>query len=329
MTSNIWKNERLPSYVELKARTDAPAESAWGLFGTDDQIGTVNLLTEEVAAEAATLVRKGASFGLDYELNAFKPPVSPYRKTLVHCEVCRLDGQVHDDYVNDFFPQAGSHIDGLRHHKHSVHGFYNNVDEFLVGSGTPDLGVQQIGRRGMVGRGVLVDIGRYRLSVGRPLDLMTGDSITLDDVQGAVNSQGLKFRTGDILLLHTGWAEHFLGLNIKDQQDLIAKRTFCGLAQSEEMLAWLWDSHFSVVASDTVAVEVMPTVPTSPFDRNVRGMMHPDLIALLGLCLGEMWKLDDLARDCAADKIYECMLVSKPLTLVGGVGSPCNAVAIK
>ncbi|MBB3396181.1 cyclase family protein [Rhizobium sp. BK060] len=327
--THLKTSESLPSYAELKARTDAPAGSAWGLFGADDQIGTVNLLTESVAADAASLVRKGASFGLDYELNAFKPPVSPFRKALVHCEVCRLDGQVHDDYINDFFPQAGSHIDGLRHHKHSVHGFYNNVNEFLVGSGTPDLGVQQIGRRGMVGRGVLVDISRYRLSVGRPLDLNTGDPISLADVEGAVQSQGLSFKTGDILLLHTGWAEHFLSLSSRDQEELIEKRTFCGLSQSEEMLAWLWNNHFSVVASDTVAVEVMPTVSTSPFDRNVRGMMHPDLIALLGFCLGEMWKLDDLARDCAADKVYECMVASKPLTLVGGVGSPCNAVAIK
>ncbi|APG86664.1 hypothetical protein SAMCCGM7_pA0326 (plasmid) [Sinorhizobium americanum CCGM7] len=329
MSSDSSRRERLPSYTELKARSEAPAGSAWGLFGADDQIGTVNLLTEEIAVQAATLVRKGTSFGLDYDLSAFTPPVSPYRKALVHCEVCRLDGQVHDDYVNDFFPQAGSHIDGLRHHKHSVYGFYNNVDEYLVGSGTPDLGVQHIGRRGMVGRGVLVDVARYRQLIGRPIDLMQGDPITLTDVQGAVRSQGATLRAGDMLLLHTGWAEHFVALNIETQQHLIKERTFCGLAQSEEMLAWLWDNHFSVVASDTVAVEVMPTVPTSPFDRNVRGMMHPDLIALLGICLGEMWKLDELAKDCATDQVYECMVVSKPITLVGGVGSPCNAIAIK
>jgi hypothetical protein len=57
--------------------------------------------------------------------------------------------------------------------------------------------------------------------------------------------------------------------------------------------------------------------------------MHPDLIALMGMCLGEMWKLDELAADCAEDRSYEFFLTAKPLNLVGGVGSPPNALAIK
>jgi hypothetical protein len=49
----------------------------------------------------------------------------------------------------------------------------------------------------------------------------------------------------------------------------------------------------------------------------------------LGLALGEMWWLSDLASDCAADGIYEMFLVSAPLNAPGGIGSPANAVAIK
>ena len=45
--------------------------------------------------------------------------------------------------------------------------------------------------------------------------------------------------------------------------------------------------------------------------------------------MGELWKLDDLAADCAADGIYEFFLTYKPLNLVGGVGSPPNALAFK
>jgi hypothetical protein len=58
-------------------------------------------------------------------------------------------------------------------------------------------------------------------------------------------------------------------------------------------------------------------------------MMHQQLIALLGMAIGELWRLDELAEDCARDGIYEFLVVSKPLNLVGGVGSPANAVAIK
>ncbi len=155
-----------------------------------------------------------------------------------------------------------------------------------------------MGKRGMVGRGVLLDIRRYRAGIGRPLDLARDDTISLADLQGAAEAQRLTFRPGDILLMHTGWAHHFLnGMSPGQRARIIADRTFCGMEQSYEMLAWLWDNHFAVVASDTVAVKVMPARPSSPFTRNIRGMMHPDMIALLGLCLGEMWKLDALVED--------------------------------
>jgi hypothetical protein len=58
-------------------------------------------------------------------------------------------------------------------------------------------------------------------------------------------------------------------------------------------------------------------------------MMHRPLIALLGMIIGELWKLDELAEDCAADGVYEFLLTAKPLNLKGGVGSPPNALAVK
>ena len=41
------------------------------------------------------------------------------------------------------------------------------------------------------------------------------------------------------------------------------------------------------------------------------------------------WDLEALAEDCARDGIWNCFVSIKPLNLVGGVGSPANAVAIK
>ena len=60
-----------------------------------------------------------------------------------------------------------------------------------------------------------------------------------------------------------------------EKEALSSTRQFCGLQQSRETLAWIWDHHISLLASDTVAVEVMPSVPDSPFDGNVGHMMHP------------------------------------------------------
>jgi len=50
---------------------------------------------------------------------------------------------------------------------------------------------------------------------------------------------------------------------------------------------------------------------------------------MLGMVVGELWRLDELADDCEADGVYDCMLVVKPLNVIGGVGSPPNATAIK
>lgn len=58
-------------------------------------------------------------------------------------------------------------------------------------------------------------------------------------------------------------------------------------------------------------------------------MMHAPMIALLGLTIGEQWNLDGLAVDCAQDGVWECFVGAKPLNLIGGVGSPANAFALK
>jgi hypothetical protein len=57
--------------------------------------------------------------------------------------------------------------------------------------------------------------------------------------------------------------------------------------------------------------------------------MHFRLIPLLGMPIGELWWLDDLAADCAEDGVYEFFFTSAPLNVPGGVGSPPNALAIK
>jgi kynurenine formamidase len=93
------------------------------------------------------------------------------------------------------------------------------------------------------------------------------------------------------------------------------------------MCEYLWNSHAAAIASDTFAVEAFPadrSAQTHPF-----GFLHNMLIGQLGMALGELWWLADLAHDCAADGIYEMFLVSAPMNAPGGIGSPANAVAIK
>jgi len=101
----------------------------------------------------------------------------------------------------------------------------------------------------------------------------------------------------------------------------------------------LWNLHIAAIGCDNPAVEVWPpgAMSTPEHESEVRAdrrrlheiFTHTLLLPMLGLPLGEMWALDSLADDCAADGRYECFFTSAPLNLPAGVASPPNALAIK
>ena len=109
-------------------------------------------------------------------------------------------------------------------------------------------------------------------------------------------------------------------------------RRATGFRQSRELPQWLWDQQVALFATDTFAVEVLPVVPDSPFLDTApedAGMMHQELIAKLGVPLGELWNLTDLVADSRSTGRWDALVVVKPLHLVGGVGSPPNATALR
>ncbi len=95
------------------------------------------------------------------------------------------------------------------------------------------------------------------------------------------------------------------------------------LEPSERTAAWLWDHHVAAVAADNLALEAMPL----SFEEGK--FLHFWLIPCFGMPIGELWWLDDLARACAGDGRWVFQLVSAPLNVRGGVGSPPNAIAIR
>ena len=136
-----------------------------------------------------------------------------------------------------------------------------------------------------------------------------------------------KFAPGDTILLHTGFAAWYLEQPSQVKARLHGNPATPGVAHTEAMCEYLWNSHAAAIASDTFAVESFPVdrgAQAHPF-----GFLHNMLIGQLGMALGELWWLADLAQDCAADGIYEMFLVSAPMNAPGGIGSPANAVAIK
>jgi hypothetical protein len=97
-----------------------------------------------------------------------------------------------------------------------------------------------------------------------------------------------------------------------------------GIAPGDDMVAWLWDHRVAAIAADNCGVERMPVVDRS----SVHGFLHPTLIAGLGMALGELFFLDDLASHCERTGRYTACFMSAPMNVPGGVGSPGNALAI-
>jgi hypothetical protein len=314
-------DDGLPSYAELLARTDAPPGSIWGLFGADDEIGACNVLGPAEVQRGLASVRTGTLFSLDHPIGAFD---SPHRPPAQHT-ILDLGRGWRDDYLDTYYLQQTSQIDGLRHVAHRDHGFYNGADPARLVPGDPLLGVHRWADRCIAGRGVLVDVARHVERRGRRLQHAPGEPISPALLDEVLAEQGTELQRGDLLVLHTDYLAHRIAHP--------GVRGHAGLEQSREMLAWLWDHRIPLVASDTVATECSPPVPTSPFtpadplDAS-DSLMHGELIALLGMVIGELWNLGALAEHCAADGRYDFFLVVKPLDLVGGVGSPPNATAI-
>ena len=84
---------------------------------------------------------------------------------------------------------------------------------------------------------------------------------------------------------------------------------------------WLVRSLLAKYGSPPSKEQPDPPLPTVPVAYG------PDLAR--GLLVGEIFDLDELAEDCAGDRVYEFLFVAPPLPITGAVGSPVNPLAVK
>ncbi|MGB8683717.1 MAG: cyclase family protein [Candidatus Binatus sp.] len=316
---------KLPSYDELPVRKGAPAGAAWGVFGDDDEVGTINLLTPERVVAATSSIRTGKVFALNLPIHIPDPPLFTRGKHTHTIKIFPNAEFVLDDFLDNFYPQASSQWDALAHVKHPVHGAYNGIpDKEMTGRGGMRLGIDNLARRGIAGRGVLADVARYHERVGKSINFTTAESIPLEDVQTALEDEGVELQAGDILLIRIGWTKFYLSASHEIKAELAKETVVPGIEGSERTARWLWNNHLAAVASDSPALEALP----KPAGEEAE-FLHFHMLAFFGMPIGEMWNLEGLADDCAADGDYDFFLTSAPLNIPGGVGSPPNALAIK
>jgi kynurenine formamidase len=314
----------LPSYEEL-APAGGPPRSTWGMWGERDELGTINLIGPEQVAAAATLVRRGEVFSLNWRVDLPSPAILG-RRSPAHEVIVNPSGSL-DDRYDDFYPQASSQWDALAHVRHPEWGWYNGFTsaEMPCAGGTA-LGIHSLARRGLAARFVLCDVAGHRRRRGEPIDCSQRVAVAVGEVDELLREQGAEVRRGDVLLLYFGWTSWYEGLGEPERERLASTGLFpCpGLAAERGTARWLWENGVAAVAADVPALEAMP------FDEAAEEtFLHHRLIPLLGMAIGEMFDLERLASDCAETGVYEGLFTSAPINKAGGVGSPANAIAIK
>jgi kynurenine formamidase len=332
MSENLPTNAAVAQYgtdAETAIALLATECSNWGRWGEDDAVGTVNHITTHDRLSATQLVRRGDVFSLslpfdnDGPQNGWKRRVNPvHTMTSTGLDTAAHMGLPHGLSVADdvvFMPlQCSTQWDGLGHvFDHGI-GWNGRLGADTVTSeGDLVTGIEHLADS-VVGRGVLLDVGRV---FGKEGILPDGFGITAEHLDETIRRQGPTSRVGrgDILLVRTG---QLAGVRAGEGWGHYAGGAAPGL--SFTTAPWLHRSEVAAVASDTWGVEVRP----NEFPASMQPL-HQVLLPHVGLLLGEMWDLDALADDCAADGVYEFLLSAQPLPFTGAVGSPVNPLAMK
>jgi len=302
--------------------------SNWGRWGEDDVLGTLNFLDAAKRVEGAALVRRGVSFSLAQSFDANGPqkgwrrrtnPVHTMLDTGLEAEA-GAQGFPHgiggaDDVV--FMPlQASTQWDGLGHifdHGRAYNG--RRAGEVVTSEGDRVTGIETVAAL-IAGRGVLLDVGRV---IGDG-ELPDGFAITAEHLEATIAAHGPSARVGrgDLLCVRTGQ----LARARRDGWGDYAGGAAPGL--SFTTADWLYEREIAGIATDTWGFEVRP----NEFDHAFQPL-HQVVIPHIGLFVGEMWDLDALAADCAADGVHEFWLTAAPLPVTGAVGAPVNPLAVK
>jgi kynurenine formamidase len=307
---------------------DAAAERLknWGRWGPDDEIGTLNNISAQDIVNAARLIRKGQVFSLALNFDNQGPqsglwgkrfnPIHTMLATGVDAVAGRQDSmgvRYADDMVT--MPlQCGTQWDALGHIFFGEQ-MWNGYDARLVDSnGAHKNGIEKTKDK-MIGRGVLLDVARFK----GVESLEDGEGIGIDDLEQCAAAQRVAIRRGDFVIVRTGQMERCLQ---SGEWGSYAGGDAPGLRF--ETADWIRSTEIAAICCDTWGCEVRPneTVDASQ-------PWHWIVIPMIGISMGEMFYLKDLAADCAGDSAYEFFFCAPPLPFTKAVGSPVNPIAIK
>ncbi len=283
----------------------------WGRWGADDEIGTLNNISPQDIVNAARLIRKGKVFSLALNFDSSGPQNGQWggRFNPIHTMLATgtdaISGRQESiglRYADDMVTmplQCGTQWDALGHiffGEKMWNGYEKAKDK-------------------MVGRGVLLDVARHK----GVESLEDGYGIGTGELEKCAADQGVDIQRGDFVIVRTGHMERCLR---SGEWGGYAGGNAPGLRF--ETADWIRRTDIAAICADTWGCEVRPNesdVASQPW--------HWVVIPMIGISMGEIFYLKDLAADCANDHVYEFFFCAPPLPITRAVGSPVNPIAIK
>jgi kynurenine formamidase len=293
--------------------------SNWGRWGPDDAKGTLNYLTEEKVRASATLVKSGSTVSLSLPINTVAGPDNP--RPSVHYMVKSHDlrpehgePRFAGDYLGtELHGDCRTHLDALCHVAYKGKLYNGKSPATVTSRGATVMDITSYAR-GIAGRGVLLDIPRFR----KLKWLEPGEAVTAEEIQSVEHHQGVRLEEGDIFLFRTGHHRRRLELGA-------------------------WNNNFDGEGQAGLHVNAMPllherkiaaffpdgdgeTVPS-----NVEGVAYPVhalQIASMGMACADCLQFEDLVNVCEQENRWTFMIVAAPLHLPRGTGSLFNPIAI-
>ncbi|GAA3666669.1 kynurenine formamidase [Yimella lutea] len=305
---------------------DSP--SNWGKWGPDDEVGSLNYLTDQEVLRGIKSVTKGEVHTLQRLINDPKgdpvwPGRAPAERTMLLDEATwdsddapQYPGGLHyaDDKINAFL-QGSTQYDALGHVWYGGK-LWNGYDARTTVGGMDKASVEPIAQRGVVGRGILLDMARF---VGK--DAMDkGETFTHEDLVKCAEAQGTTIEKHDIIVIRTNFIQRFFDEGEKFYEGFNEP----GLVYSPELVEWFQDMEIPNLVTDTIANEV-----TYDPNNGVALVLHNALMRNLGVTLTEICDLETLAESSAQDKQYTFLYAAAPLKVHRATGSPVNPLAIK
>ena len=338
-----------------------PEGSNWGEFGPDDQRGRLNLLTSERVVQAVSEVRSGQRFclslpldlpgGRDLNPRRFPPRLfstergglSNYNFPLANDDPSLTD-VVCDDaaliclqyssqwdsltHVGSMFDANGDGVPEVVYYngwsglEHKLAGDPNDAADPLMrfeGVRARALGIENVAGACVQGRGVLIDLHHH-----------LGDDRTVVDfatLRRIMDEDGVEVEEGDLVCLHTGFAQKIVDMAGNPDPEVLQGACPALDGGDPDLQDWIRESGLAVLIADNYAVEHLPGTDRRNGPQRVLMPLHELCLFKLGVHLGELWYLSELASWLRDNGRSRFLLTAPPLNLPGAVGSPANAIA--